>query len=1796
TPESGLPHESRFPAIERMLAAIEAKRVIGNYDTSLYLKEQVDVLRGRNEEIRAEMREARVQCTKLQMERDKAFERIEKLEKEQGVMSQSGAGPALVQAMPLPEGMAPTSAEVIASLNEHLVIVLQELSQREDTMSKMEKSLENYKRKFGVMRHQQGLLYQQYLNDKKEWEEEQEKLAAQLKELQGKREEDLVKVAEFDRLCDTLQQDDVEVRRRLSEMTRRMTVLRVNEKALIRRHTTLEEMEETQRKENNRIRNEMHQMESAISERMGYLQRYKDMSAFKIAALQKALEESVPSADLEKVNKQYHELTEKYRDLLERGNNLVSKAEAINGLESEVKQLTMENEELKTTMKMEKERLHALEAAMEELHRRGVTDGTDVRVTDTDIMSISKKLTMLEMKELNERQRAEHAVTRMNLEMQKTERNLQDELANSVTKAVSDADRKRISELEETELMLRQEISKLKDIADVASTQVRTLEVQHVSHEKENKSLRQQLLDFQVQSDEKTIIGKLHRMIVQLQISESSAVKQLEASRKRVSQLEAGILRLEQKVDAKEQSLYHSRHESQSKVRYLKRSLQELRLQFAGAVPLSKQEKFSKNMMQLQQDKAKMEIELREVRKQRAETEDKVAELSLQREGLQELIGTLKDGHGATKVAEWHAKMEGLRLEELRQRRNNAKLHQQIKYLEEIIRSHEVSIADLEADNVRLLKEFEERQMRWESREGDLERNILTLEKHTAEITGAAARFEQAIGGLPDAKLPVANQLEQAISTIKNNVKLILDTQAENKALKAKAEEMEKMIKNCERTLIEREKLISELRLRMPATTDRDTIIERATAKVSEAMSKTAEPDYETQQGIKIAQSTVRSLQQRIQQKEETIVKYQELLNQARADMVDMNRRHEQELRAMQHKLHASSDMAFTKFKQAAQEMINKQSAARRPHVTEKQLERLNELEDMAAEQENTIAALHEKLKQKEEETIRLKAQLATTSKHVKTEKEKLKEEHTAHLSQKHTELDDALRTITDQKKEIAVLNEEIAALKDSNTRGPTASMKNLVERLKNQLALKEQQHKALSKALTDLRADMVVQAQNSVMAHAEEAQQERNIQKIVDQHTKDLTEQVEDLQSQLERTKRDLKKRKESEGLLQTELDDVKEELNRKERANNKLRNSKSKLETEVDELEKKVERLSAIRSQKTGDFERMQELEEIRRRNRYLEDELKKRQTAEKPYEQKEEKAKTEEALRWEESKKWQRTIDKMKNKIKEKDEEIEKLSRAVERLKATLDRTTREKDAIETKTKAVTKTTVSGLGAVPGRVDHDKEDLRQLNFRLEEEIRELRKQSMMSQDAAFQEVQMRNAHLREQMEQLERALANRPKEGGVDVGEYQRLFEKNQELQREVLRLSEENMELRFEAEGARKDIPRMKERITDLQKYVEALKYENSQLSGDSARSAASSIKRVGESGKSTRELEKTIALLKKVVERVQGENERLKKAPGVASSEQVALIKRENEGLKTQLEELRQHMGATLSERYTSQQKGTAKMMNDHENMRKELAKERETNEKLRIQIRDLELKGEQNDRELMDTRTKLEIESAKRPTSSVSDTQQGWKSAVMTRMYEEKIKSLETDNQKKAKQISDMKVLLRDAAEREQALVAEKEDLQKKVALLERFPAGSQVTDSNVMREYQQARLTIERLENEKKELMGDLRLAQQHSGVGGEQLTADTLTKARKYEEMARENVEARLEVKSLTLDKEKLRLEVDRLKKELENFGPDFFEEIEDLKYNYRQSVQRCTLLEERLRQLARQFGVSVGIPGFD
>lgn len=79
------------------------------------------------------------------------------------------------------------------------------------------------------------------------------------------------------------------------------------------------------------------------------------------------------------------------------------------------------------------------------------------------------------------------------------------------------------------------------------------------------------------------------------------------------------------------------------------------------------------------------------------------------------------------------------------------------------------------------------------------------------------------------------------------------------KQLFQRIKEQELEIKEKNRNVTARDKVITELRLRLPATKERDEVILRATAQ-----GLTSNPnadDYESQKALKIAHSTVSSLQ-----------------------------------------------------------------------------------------------------------------------------------------------------------------------------------------------------------------------------------------------------------------------------------------------------------------------------------------------------------------------------------------------------------------------------------------------------------------------------------------------------------------------------------------------------------------------------------------------------------------------------------------------------------------------------------------------------------------------------------------------------------------------------------------------------------------------------------------------------------------------------------------------------------------------------------------------------------------------
>uniref|UniRef100_A0A8C3U6T2 Centrosomal protein 290 n=1 Tax=Catharus ustulatus TaxID=91951 RepID=A0A8C3U6T2_CATUS len=1495
-----------IPSLDRLVHAMESKNSDGIFDASVHLKAQVDQLTGRNEELRQELKETQKEATSLSNQLASANEKIEQMKNEICLLHQSEGANIVFQTVTLPEGMAPSSVNTINSLNEYLIHLTQELENKEKLLKQLEDAVEDYKRKFAVIRHQQGLLYKEYQSQKESWQKESENIKEEMKKLEEQKEQDATKIKAYSNLLNALQMDPDETKKVLAENNRKITVLRVNEKSLTRQCTTLLEMEQHLRKENEKLKGEITHMETAVTGKIGNLQRFKEMACFKIAALQKVLDGSVPLSELEVANKQYNALTAKYREILQKDNLLVQRTTNMEHMERENESLKAQINSLNKELEITKEKLHTVEQAWEQMTELGDDNAMDKAtkaITNSEILSISKKITMLEMKELNERQRAEHSqrmyehlrctvkqieernfeletkfaeLTKINLEAQKVEQELRDELSKSVSKAVSDADRRQIMDLEKREMELKIEVSKLRELSDVAQTQVEALEARQQYRDKEVEYLRMQILDYQAQSDDKAVIAKLHQHIVALQGSESVAVSKLEKLKLKLQKMEIHNLRLEQKLDERDQALYFARLEGRNRAKHLQQTVQSLRRQFSGALPLAQQEKFSKTMIQLQNDKLKILEEVQHAQQERRNAENRALELELKLKSLEELVNALKDTRGAQKVIEWHMKMEELHLQELKLSRELVKQKEEVKYLHNIISEYECTINNLEEEIVQQNKSHEERQMAWDQREVELQRQLDQHDHQQTEILSTASKLEEATGSVPDPSLPIPQQLELALRKIQEHIRTIEETRATCRSLEEKLKEKEIALWKAEQNVISRDKVINELRLRLPAASE-----EKIMAELSKQ-----EDDSEYHHAIKIAHQTIANMQARLNQKEEVLKRYQHLLAKAREEQEEIAKKHEEDVRVLHQKLDLYTDNSLNKFKETALEL------GKRTYMSLSDNKYFHHLEQTVAEQDSSLASLVGKLKKTSSDLEKQKQITVLKINEFETIRAQLEEKHTVDVEQMKEEANELRKILSEKEKELANVKAELEIQKEANNRAPTATLKNLVEQLKSQLAIKENQHKGLSKALLELRAEMTANAEQQIISAASQKEAYMNVQEIVDRETKGLTTQIEELNNQITKLTDNLKISKNKETSLTDERDELNQELQKKEKAIVKISREKHEIEKENEELKNRIRRLSSsIQVESKADEQNL--IDVLQKKIKKLESELEKKCEETEKRGLREDK---EEIIRWDEGKKWQIKMEGLRNKLREKEKEGDALAKQLNTLKEIYTKTEKEKIALQKKLKTTGITVDRVVGVRATETEKEVEELRKRNLELENEVAHMRTLQAIPRDSVVEDLHFKNQYLQEKLHALQRQRSRetflRPLTSGTGSNDQ---YRREQEVLKENLRLSSENIELRFQLEQANKDLPRLKNQVDDLKEMCELLKKEKAE-----AEQKLGSIRGAGRSGKTVPELEKTIGLMKKVVERVQRENEELKKAPAMVSNEKLLGLEEENERLKVQI--------------------------------------------------------------------------------------------------------------------------------------------------------------------------------------------------------------------------------------------------------------------------------------------------------
>ena len=1575
--------EIECPALERFVASAEMRNLAGD-DMTAWLRSELDRFHGRCSELRDENRLLRQETHTLVSDNVKMKQELEQLKSE---LNETGAG-IHYHRFKLPESMAPTSAETIAALNDHLIHALHEAAVKDKLLSESHMKLQDYKRQVSVIRHQQSLLYDEFAKSKKDFEEKVKEAEMKVAKIEALRMEDKVKLDEFERMLNLFSSSsassehdmETQFRKHAVEATRRATVARVTERRTATQFEAAESELHGIRRENERLRADSIKLQTSVMQRIGSLQRFKEAALFRVTFLQRQLDQAVPLSDYEALGKKLDECAMNYRELLDRQQTMVDTGRMADDLKVANESLQRENNNLKKELTSEKELKTGFQAVVEDFAAKGVV--SDQMLSSGNVQSISRKLAALEMKELNERERADHAVrmeeqlkqvadqlekrnkelefkfaeiSKISLDNQRIERELRDELANSVPRTVYESDRQKVTELEKAEVVLKNEVHQLKEMRDVAVMQRKGVDLRRGKIENEVESLRGQVRDFQQQSDEKAMIVRLHGQLLQLQASESFAVAQLEGSQQRISSLELELAKIERRLEEREHTLHFQRTESSNRIRQLRKTVHSLRQQFIGCVPLDEQQKVTKMIIELEDNKRKIAEELKEASLRREAVEIELASAKLKQQGLEELVASVKEGPAAAaqRLSEWHQKLENLRLEDLRNRRLIMRLEDQIAVDESAIARREQSIATLEAELVAAKRELELQQIEWEQREVYLEQTLLDMEKQIKEVSSEALQFESERDALPDSTLPQHVQLEQARDTIKKCVKGLLERGTEVKLIRKKLEDNDHRLRDAETGLLHQNRLISELRVRLSPTEQA-----AAMAAVGPSVETDGErPDCDEsgttgqlRRQLRVARTSIESMKRRIEQKNETIQKFEELVAQLRSDFDRQQKAYEEELRNVQARLTSDRDMLASEMNAA---MLAAASSGQQLSIpTSEMITRLHELEDLDREHRRIIATLQEKLHDSEQIASRHKGDSSAAFTRLQHDVEQYKSQREEERSKLLTDLDNARRMVATGRTEIERLEHE---LEMERQKGPTNMMKHTMEKLKLQLSEKEKKVQQLSKALSSLRDEMLKQAEDLARQKSDDAVTSSNLEKMVEKRTKDLNEKQAKMEREIDNLKNQLGKAKEGENSSKNDLIRVKDEFNKCRNQVAKLKTDKQRLESDNEELRRKMEH-------PIGLSEKVASGSPILGRTPKTND--------------------TNAA-----------TVAHLRDQLRTKEAECIQLTHANEILKGALEKLGKERDEL-----LRTKEALGGLSNI---------------------------------------------------------------EGSNLMGS-------------------------RLESEGLRKEVIRLREKCDDLEKYVDLLKTENSQLSGRGSGGGLSAVsgnvRRIGESGRSPAELERTIALLKKVIDRLQNENEIIKKSTEGISNAEVGRLRTENRDLKDRIHELEQSVGQAVAERYSAVERGAAKLSNEYDKLRMDLKKEIEAHQRA-------DVVKEQLARELAETKQQLaltieQVSCLKKCLFFVKNFHD--KNFQSEKQSGALHQSTSNDLERHKARIGELTKLLKDASDREQKFIAE---------------------------------------------------IGQQ--------------------------------------------RAEIARLKKELANFGPEFFEELENLKHSYGIVVREKKELEERLKR---------------
>ncbi|KRX26434.1 Centrosomal protein [Trichinella nelsoni] len=587
----------------------------------------------------------------------------------------------------LPNNLQISTATLIAQLNEFLLQILHECEIKDDQLGNFERFLKRYQAKYETLRHQQGLLYQDYGNKCEKFEKEKHRLEFELEKCQIEMEKCNIKCSElestsiifiFKLLNESLTKanNTDDLKKRLTETIRNQIITRIESMISKRKLEIARSLIQHLLQEKSNMKEEFEKLQCAVLQKSAYIERKRKMNAFKFADLHNRLKNSVPAFEFNQLLQKFLNLSKKHCQFLV-SNNVTEPSGGI------VRQ-NFQSIDMAEDGKALQEYESFISRVSENLQLNMLPKNNGSVEINSDYLSV----------QLQPEDEQEHFD--ISLFEDETEPPNSDETRNSK---------------EATLISSCAEFQDSEENALIESVMEQKLyyEKMATSLELEVAQLREAVENLQTKTDQNMTIGNLHREIVDLKLKNASTEFKAAEATERLRTCETEIAKL--KTNLKEKRITVEKVKTEYKRKFLamqKLTRVRMGILFIICIPVQQLEHVAQLASMLKAAKAEKEKELQNILETKFSLSEAENRLKIQEACTGQLLQAVQHKTELKQLLEWKEDIQRLKINNFILKRQNDRTVHEIDTKEKQIIALENTVDILTNDITLLQSKIEE--------------------------------------------------------------------------------------------------------------------------------------------------------------------------------------------------------------------------------------------------------------------------------------------------------------------------------------------------------------------------------------------------------------------------------------------------------------------------------------------------------------------------------------------------------------------------------------------------------------------------------------------------------------------------------------------------------------------------------------------------------------------------------------------------------------------------------------------------------------------------------------------------------------------------------------------------------------------------------------------------------------------------------------------------------------------------------------------------------------------------------